>query len=117
MAKGECHRCGQEVCECDTSTVHAVKLQSTSMMSVTPPGGFQEDGGYARWEGQIVFWDKDDPWGNVINIFPGGMPPRSHYTHDHDHIKVRGASVAVRGGTTCIVGGYVAWSRIGGVEH
>ena len=42
---------------------------------------FNQDGGYAEWQGNKVYWDKDDVFGNVINIFPGGMPPRSHYTH------------------------------------
>lgn len=77
---------------------------------------FNEDGGYAYWEGQQVYWDKDDSYGNVINIFPGGMPPRSHDTHSHDHIKVRGATVSTGGGTTRITGGHVIWKRINGVE-
>lgn len=77
---------------------------------------FNEDGGYAHWNGQSVYWDKEDAYGNVINIFPGGMPPRSHHTHDHDHIKVRGASISSLGGQTIITGGYVIYSRINGVE-
>lgn len=77
---------------------------------------YDEDGGYAYWEGQQVYWDKDDPFGNVINIFPGGMPPRNHYSHDHDHIKVRGASVHTVRGDTYISGGYVTWKRVNGVE-
>lgn len=77
---------------------------------------YNEDGGYAYWQDQRVYWDKDDPFGNVINIFPGGMPPRNHYTHDHDHIKVRGASVTTIRGDTYLIGGYVIWKRINGVE-
>lgn len=77
---------------------------------------YNEDGGYALWQGDQVYWDKDDPSGNVINIFPGGMPPRSHHSHDHDHIKVRGASVTSSDGYTRITGGYVFWKRVNGVE-
>ena len=73
-----------------------------------------QDGGYARWEGQDVYWDAEA--GGIINIFPGGMPPRDHRTHDHDHIKIRGASVTTLRGVTIITGGQVAYKRINGVE-
>lgn len=78
---------------------------------------YDSDSGYAYWEGQYVYWDKEDAYGNVINIFPGGMPPRNHFSHDHDHIKVRGASVTTLRGQTVITGGYVTYKRINGIEH
>ena len=77
---------------------------------------YDEDGGYAEWQGKQVYWDKEDYFGNVISIFPGGMPPRNHLSHDHDHIKVRGATVSTFGSQTTITGGQVIWQRINGVE-
>lgn len=106
MARYDCRGCGNTIafCECADRRAAAASV-------------YTQDGGYAFWEGRNVYWDKDDSLGNVINIFPDGMPPRSHGTHDHDHIKVSGASVSTVGGTTYIVGGYVSWSRINGVER
>ena len=101
--KGDCDRCTED-------------RYARERRAAGGGGSGSEDGGYAFWEGQNVYWDKDDSMGNVINIFPQGMPPRSSLTHDHDHIKVTGASVTTRGGQTYISGGYVSYRRINGVE-
>jgi hypothetical protein len=102
--KGDCDRC--------TENRYARERRAAGGGEAT----FDSDGGYARWEGQDVYWDRDDRDGNDINIFPSGMPPRDHNSHDHDHIKVRGASIATVRGVTVITGGYVTWKRTNGVE-